>query len=86
MSIKSEIGRLSLAKEDIINALIEQGVEVPDNATLDDMGNQIRSIGGTGVVRYDEVQSLDASEQEQARQNIGISLPVVNTDGVLIIF
>lgn len=38
------------------------------------------------MVRYDEVQSLNASEQEQARQNIGISLPVVNTDGVLIIF
>lgn len=48
MSIKSEINRLSLAKEDIINALIEQGVEVPDNATLDDMGNLIRSIGGDG--------------------------------------
>lgn len=45
MSIKSEITRIQNAKNDITNALVEQGVSVPSVMSLDDVGDLIRQIG-----------------------------------------
>ena len=44
MSISSEIARLQEAKSNIITAITQKGVAVPDNVLLDDMGELINAI------------------------------------------
>lgn len=48
MSISSEIARLKQAKEDIKDAIENQGVEVDDNAKLDEYAELIDDIEGGG--------------------------------------
>lgn len=50
MSIQTEITRLENAKADIINAINNKGVNVPNNVLLNDVSNYILQI--QGVERY----------------------------------
>lgn len=71
--IMNEIDRIEGAKSDLAGAIEEKGVEVPEGARINEYPSLVRQIeqGGTGVVRYDEAQTLSAAEQAQARTNIG---------------
>ena len=44
MSVQTEITRIEAAKDDIISAIIEKGVEVPDGSKLEVMAGLIRAI------------------------------------------
>lgn len=71
--IMNEIDRIEGAKSDLAGAIEEKGVEVPEGARINEYPSLVRQIeqGGTGVVRYDEAQTLSSAEKLQARDNIG---------------
>lgn len=48
-TIQIEINRLNEAKADIQMAIIESGIDVPDEATLDEYGDLVRQITSTKV-------------------------------------
>lgn len=58
MSILSEIGRLADAKTDIIAAIEEMGVDVPDDSKLDALADYIRSISSGPGLNFQVVGGL----------------------------
>ena len=71
--IMNEIDRIEGAKGDLAGAIEEKGVEVPEGAKIEEYPGLVRQIqqGGTSDCVKFTPQTLSASEQEQARTNIG---------------
>lgn len=67
MSIQSEITRISNAVDDTKTAIGEKGVEVPNDATVDDLPTLVRSIktegggGGGGGTSGSQTGVVDTS-------------------------
>lgn len=72
MSIKSEVARLTAAKNAIAQAIEYKGVTVPSNAKLDDMDALIRQIYGGDKV-YWGICSTGASTQAKVVSISGVT-------------
>lgn len=58
MSIASEITRLQEAKRDILSAIAEKGVEVPEGTKLDQVPSLISSISGSGSFSESDIVNI----------------------------
>lgn len=74
--INAEISRISGAKEAIINAIEQKGVETPAETPIQDLPAKILQIetGTPNAVQY-VPQELTIEQKQQARENIGASKP-----------
>lgn len=57
MSISSEISRIEIAKQNIKTAIMEKGVTVPEEATIDTYSTYVNQIDGIKSYQFDFVAS-----------------------------
>lgn len=69
MALENKIARIQNNVSDALAALAENGEDVPEGATSDDLGRLIRA-NGLSVVRT-TAQTFDEAQKTQARTNIG---------------
>lgn len=76
--IYNEIDRINQAKGEIAGAIGEKGVDVPEQAKIDEYPGYVRQIrtGSPDAVLYTP-QELTPEQQAQARQNIGATAPEI---------
>ena len=81
MSILSEIGRLADAKTDIIAAIEEMGVDVPDDSKLDALADYIRSISTGAELNFQVVGGLPVYPDAGDQAVVNKSLPDASASG-----
>lgn len=70
MSVQSEIKRIEQAKADIISAIEAKGVDVPSNASIDDLAALVSEISQSGMPQKTTVYYYPSSGSENYSFNV----------------
>lgn len=84
MSVQDQIDRLTVAKEDIANAITSKGVTVPSTASLSDMASYINQISTSNLLYDIDFENITEEDKSYITSNTGSLIRDINMDYIYV--